>query len=95
MSGGSLNYVYSRVQDAATEVAGKAETPLHRAFAVHLMKVSQALHDLEWVWSADYGEGREVAAIEACLTPGATLEAATVRAQDAMRELQLELEKSR
>lgn len=92
MSGGSLHYAYSRVEDAAREVSRRAETPLHRAFCQHLMKVAKALHDLEWVWSCDYGPGDEVEAINACLHEGATLEACIERANEVMKELQAELE---
>jgi hypothetical protein len=57
MSGGSLNYAYLHVQDAADEVKGWARTKLHERFALHLKDVSEALHDLEWELSCDYGEG--------------------------------------
>ena len=68
MSGGSLNYVYQRVEEAADEVRDNATTELHRQFADHLRLVAKALHDFEWVLSADYGEGDEVAAIKAVLS---------------------------
>lgn len=88
MSGGSLNYVYHQVEDAARDIARLAETPLHRAFAAHLMKVSKALHDIEWLFSADYGPGQEVEAIRAVVTPSAVLETATEHARVALSELQ-------
>jgi hypothetical protein len=87
MSGGSLNYVYSSVDSAARDVKFRAETPLHHAFATHLLKVAKALHDLEWVWSGDYGPGDEVEAIRAVLGEGAELEAATERAEKALADL--------
>lgn len=71
MSGGSLEYVYCKVHNAVTDITAQAKTPLHRAFATHLVKVADALHDLEWVLSGDYGPGDEVASIEACLQEGA------------------------
>lgn len=88
MSGGSLDYVYSKVEDAAHSVIARATTPLHRAFGAHLLKVSEALHDLEWVLSCDYGPGDEVAAIKAVVSPQAEIEAATERANEALHELQ-------
>ena len=88
MSGGSLNYVYRKVEDAARDIAMLAETPLHRAFVAHLMKVSKALHDIEWLFSADYGPGQEVEAIHAVVTPAAVLETATEHARAALSELQ-------
>lgn len=87
MSGGSLNYVYGKVDLAADTIEDSAETPLHRAFAAHLRKVAKALHDLEWVWSSDYGPGDEIEAIRAVLGEGAEIEAATERAEKALAEL--------
>lgn len=88
MSGGSLNYVYHQVEDAAHSVSIRAKTPLHRAFAAHLMKVSKALHDIEWLFSDDYSPGQEVDAIRAVVTPAAVLETATEHARAALSELQ-------
>jgi len=63
MSGGSINYAYSKLDDAIVTIRDRANTPLQRAFADHLDKVSKALHDLEWEWSCDYGLGDSDAAI--------------------------------
>ena len=52
MSGGRLNCAYSKVENIAYDVASNAKSNLHRAFAEHLLKVSKALHDLEWVISS-------------------------------------------
>lgn len=68
MSGGSLDYFYSRVTETAERIQLSAE-PLHQAFATHLHKVSTALHDLEWVWSCDKSPGDEKAAIMAVISP--------------------------
>lgn len=64
MSGGSMNYLYSKVLHCADF---ECDTPERRAFAAHLKLVAQALHDIEWVDSGDYGPGDENAAIRACL----------------------------
>lgn len=87
MSGGSLDYVFSRVDEAAETVLARAENPLQRAFAAHLKKVAVALHDLEWVWSCDYGEGREEAAIKEVVSPSEILSAAVKAAEQARDEL--------
>ena len=87
MSGGSLDYVCYKVGDAADFIAKNATTPLQRAFAAHLCKVSEALHDIEWVMSGDYGEGDEVAAITACLHNTAELEQLTVEARQLVGKL--------
>lgn len=84
MSGGSMDYLYSRVQCADF----REDTPLRRAFRAHLNLVAKALHDIEWVDSGDYGPGDEEAAIRACLPPGAELAAATQAARDALRDLE-------
>lgn len=82
MSGGSLDYVYSRVQDAAEKIFlhyghrlgeddlpddYKAEDrPLALAFARHLMKVSEALRELEWKMSDD---GSDLEVLKSLVTP--------------------------
>lgn len=87
MSGGSLDYVYQRVEEAAGSIRGRTDaTPLHLAFAEHLDKVAKALHDIEWVYSCDYGEGREEDAIMQVVSPGAVIEAAEVKLRDAIRQ---------
>lgn len=64
MSGGSMNYLYSKVLHNADF---PCDTPEREAFAKHLTLVAQALHDIEWVDSSDYMSGEENAAIRACL----------------------------
>lgn len=66
MSGGSMDYLYSKVLHCANF---PLDTPERIAFAAHLKLVAQALHDIEWVDSGDYGPGDENAAIRACLNP--------------------------
>jgi hypothetical protein len=84
MSGGSMDYFFGRVRDVADSM--DTASPLRRAFVAHLMLVSQALHDIEWVDSCDYGPGDENAAIRACLPPGAEAAAAADALRDAMRD---------
>lgn len=67
MSGGALDYAYSKLAYAVDEIEERELTPLQREFAAHLRLVVKALHDLEWVWSADYGKGDEELAILAVL----------------------------
>lgn len=92
MSGGSLDYLYGRVNDAVTQIDTYGETPVQRAFARHLEKVAKALHDLEWVMSGDYGEGGEVEAIMAVISPADVLQEATRRALEARDELNVAIE---
>lgn len=65
MSGGSMDYLCHKVEDAEFDLT----TPLRVRFAAHLKLVAKALHDIEWVDSADYGPGDEDEAILACLEP--------------------------
>lgn len=88
MSGGSLDYCYSRVQDAAHTILSRAESPTHRAFAGHLLKVSEALRAMEWMLSFDTSPGSEIYAIRSVLSEGAELEAATESARKALADLQ-------
>lgn len=68
MSGGSYDYVYRRIEDAAYEVGLRhPHSPLHVAFAEHLLRVANAMRDVERVDSCDAGEGADVAAITAVL----------------------------
>jgi hypothetical protein len=66
MSGGSWEYLYSKIDDAAdTLIQGKE--PLRRAFGKKMKLYAAAMHDIEWVDSGDYGEGEEVESIEKAL----------------------------
>lgn len=80
MSGGSMDYLFCRVENDANF---KMDTPLRRAFKAHLAKVATALHDIEWVDSGDWSPGDEVEAIEACLSPTSELEQVTKEAKEA------------
>lgn len=63
MSGGMLDYSYEKVNEISDMIKEKSDKEIHRTFADHLDDVADALHDIEWVLSADYGEGDEVESI--------------------------------
>ncbi len=86
-----MNYLYSKLEYDANF---KEDTPERRAFAKHLKLVAKALHDIEWVDSGDYGPGDDADAIRACLSDGATLEAAIEAAHEAHKTLRAELERA-
>ena len=90
MSGGSMNYLYSRLEYEATF---STNTPERMAFKRHLVKVAKALHDIEWVDSGDSGPGDESAAIRACLQPDAVLFTLVEQAKDVMAALRVEIDK--
>lgn len=85
MSGGSMEYLYSKVEEAVERLNQGGVyygpysdiDPLRRAFADHLLLVAKALHDIEWVDDADYEPGDERASIEAVL--GANAKALELR----------------
>lgn len=59
MSGGSLDYVYGKLEDAIPTIASYGrdhKLPHVEAFAKHLDLVKEALHDIEWTMSGDYGQ---------------------------------------
>lgn len=62
-----MDYLHYKVDDIAEQLQGKSNTPLQRAFGKHLKKVARALHDIEWVWSGDYGQGDDDKAIKEVL----------------------------
>jgi hypothetical protein len=71
VSGGSLDYAYGKLNDAISMMAARAKTPLHKAFLKHLVLVSEALHDVEWVYSGDYSEDQAEESIKKVLGAGA------------------------
>ncbi len=87
MSGGSLDYVFYKLDDAVDSIEKRATTPLHKAFAAHLRDVSKALHDLEWVYSCDYSEGQEVESLRKVINKEMELKAATEQAEFALKQL--------
>lgn len=73
MSGGALDYASYNLDKIAQSILREGKTPQHKALAVHIMKVSKAVHDLEWMLSGDTSPGSETEAIEAVLHPGDVL----------------------
>ena len=84
MSGGSMGYLYSKID---CEANFHRNTPQRKAFAAHLVKVTKALHDIEWVDSCDYTAGDENEAIMACIERSDVVEAAVESARAVMAEL--------
>ena len=88
MSGGSLDYVCYKLDDAIEVIERRATTVLQKAFAKHLKDVAKALHDLEWVFSGDYRDGDDVEALRKVVNKEMELEAATNDARTALKQLQ-------
>ena len=91
MSGGSMNYLYRKIEEDAVF---SLTTPERKAFEKHLTLVVKALHDIEWVDSNDYGGTDEGEAIRACLSDGAVLSQTIDDAHEAMKNLREELERA-
>ena len=87
MSGGSWNYVCYKVADAANRLV-EDKCPYRRAFGLHLGLVSEALHDIEWVDSADKSPGDEIEAILQVIKPKEVLIASLDDAKKTSKELQ-------
>lgn len=68
MSGGSMDYLYVRVQEEAVKLKC-SKNSLRKAFGNHLLNVSKALKDTEWVDSCDSSEGAEHESIRMVLGP--------------------------
>ena len=64
MSGGSYDYIYSKIEDI--QIRRQDENPRRRAFQKLLKNVANAMHDIEWVDSGDSSPGDEDEAIDAC-----------------------------
>jgi hypothetical protein len=69
MSGGSWDYAYKTVESFANRLLAESREidreldPLRGEFAKHLLDVAKAMHDIEWVDSADKAAGDEREAI--------------------------------
>jgi hypothetical protein len=69
MSGGSWDYEYRHVEEFAHRLLAESREiereadPLRAEFAKHLLDVAKAMHDIEWVDSADKAAGDEHPAI--------------------------------
>lgn len=88
MSGGALDYLYSRVEDAALTIMSRSKTKEQLAFARHLMFVAEALHDVEWAMSGDMDDGDDTTAIMKVITPDAVLQSEIERAEAVLASLQ-------
>lgn len=63
MSGGSMNYLYRRIEDVEFELT----TPQRITFKQHLNLVAEACKAVEWVDSGDNSEGSENEFITKCI----------------------------
>jgi hypothetical protein len=88
VSGGSLDYVFLKVEEAADTILGRSrsQTPEHVAFVKHLRLVAAALKDIEWVLSCDLGDGDDLPAIRKVISQADALDAAREAIEKAIKE---------
>ena len=77
MSGGSLNYVYSDIEDASREIFrrlrdddcgfSQADRETLKLCSDVMDQVAGIAHDIEWIFSGDYGTDEVGALIEPLL----------------------------
>jgi hypothetical protein len=82
-----LNYVHTRVIDAAEVLRQSSNDSLHIAFADHLVLVADALRMIQKVLDGDSSSGSEHEAIRECLTPSDEIDSARETALKAMEDL--------
>ena len=87
MSGGSMDYLCYKVQDAARYLKS-CKQHRRRAFGNLLELVAKALHDIEWHDSGDSGEDKENESIMKCISHSDVLGASVKTAKEAVKELQ-------
>ena len=63
MSGGSLDYAHTKINQLADDIDSTTQVELHVEFSKFLRRIAKAAHDLEWVLSDDCSPGSEVAAL--------------------------------
>jgi hypothetical protein len=64
-----MNYLYEMVREEAGTLS-QSKNPTRAAFGRHLLLVADALHDVEWVDSCDYGNGDDEEAMRKALDVG-------------------------
>lgn len=91
MSGGSMDYFFARVTDAAETF--KLDSMERIALRDHLLLLARALRAVEWNDSGD-GDDKESALIRECLAPRQVLAATIGEARRVLAELQAEIERA-
>jgi len=92
MSGGSLDYVQHRIDEAAQTIlrrsGGRSDGVLLRAFSKFLLEVGQACRDIEWDFSGDSSLSTEqIDRIKRLMGPTGIIEQALQEAKEAHHNL--------
>lgn len=91
MSGGSMDYFYSHVEDAAEKF--RLNTMYRVAMRSHMLKLAKALRAIEWNDSGD-GDDQEEELINECLAPKEVLATTLSEAKRILGELTKEIERN-
>ena len=92
MSGGSMNYFYQNLEDAADRF--RTDTLKRRALRKHLLQLAKLMKAVEWNDSGD-GDDEEDALMETIISPALLLDKAIEEAKEARRDLQLAIERAK
>jgi threonine dehydrogenase-like Zn-dependent dehydrogenase len=87
MSGGSWGYSFRYVMEAADRLKN-SKCKKRKAFGDHLKLIANALHDIEWVDSCDYGPGDEIEAIMKVISKKDVIKVTLDDAKETIKELQ-------
>lgn len=99
MSGGAYDHFWLQIEHVAERLMASRD-PTRHAFGLHLLKVSKAMHDIEWVDSDDSAPGDEYTAILKCISQEHVLESLVEDAKKIVADIHkitrtLESERSR
>jgi len=90
VSGGSWDYVYYKFEEVARRLTESRE-PLRRGLGKLVGEIAEALHDIEYLDSSDYGPGDDEKAIRKVLGPARALESVLAEAKEAQLALSKEI----
>ena len=90
MSGGSMDYFYSHLIDAANKF--RLDTTYRIAIRSHMLKLAKVLKAIEWNDSGD-GDDREEELINECLAPKEVLATTLSEAKRVLEELVKEVKR--
>jgi len=95
MSGGSYDYLYRKMEEAALRLLSKDQPLYRQAFGDLLIRCSNAMHEIEWVDSNDKSEGDDEEAIMNCITHNDILDFSIEIAMGIIEELEELIEKAK
>lgn len=88
MSGGSYEYLYYKMEDAAHTLMRKDQVAYRIAFGNLMLRCAQAMHDVEWVDSCDKSPGDDEEAIMKCINFSDVLRVTVSEAENMKKELE-------